>query len=154
MPRDIPIGNGRLLINFDSRYQIRDFYYPHVGDENHSAGHPFHFGVWCDGQTSWASGDDWTRSLDYLDETLVTDVHLEHKGLQLSLRCQDAVDFYETIYLRRIYLTIRASFASSCTSTSTLTYLNSAIPPTLIPISTLSFITRRTATSSSIASSP
>ncbi|HZO89482.1 MAG TPA: glycoside hydrolase family 15 protein [Chthonomonadaceae bacterium] len=108
MPRDIPIGNGRLLINFDSRYQIRDFYYPHVGDENHSAGHPFHFGVWCDGQTSWASGDDWTRSLDYLDETLVTDVHLEHKGLQLSLRCQDAVDFYETIYLRRIYLTNQA----------------------------------------------
>jgi glucoamylase len=43
MPRDIPIANGRLLITFDSKYQIRDFYFPHPGRENQSVGGPFRF---------------------------------------------------------------------------------------------------------------
>ena len=29
MPRDIPVGNGRLLVTFDDRYQVRDVYFPH-----------------------------------------------------------------------------------------------------------------------------
>ncbi len=36
MPRDIPIGNGSLLVNFDQHYQLRDLYWPHVGQENHT----------------------------------------------------------------------------------------------------------------------
>ena len=35
MPRDIPVGNGKLLVCFDKNYRIRDLYYPHVGQENH-----------------------------------------------------------------------------------------------------------------------
>jgi hypothetical protein len=49
MPRDIPVGNGPLLVNFDLRHQLRDLYWPHVGQENHTAGHPFRFGVWVEG---------------------------------------------------------------------------------------------------------
>jgi glucoamylase len=111
MPRDIPIGNGRLLINFDDRYQLRDFYYPHVGSENHSAGYPFRFGVWCEGQFSWTSSDDWTRRLDYQEETLVTNVRLDCPRLGLSLHCEDAVDFHETIYIRRVGITNHAEQA-------------------------------------------
>jgi len=33
--RDIPVGNGSLLVNLDENYQIRDAYFPHVGQENH-----------------------------------------------------------------------------------------------------------------------
>jgi glucoamylase len=111
MPRDIPVGNGRLLANFDDRYRLRDLYYPHVGSENHSAGYPFRFGVWCDGRFSWTDSDEWKRSLDYQEETLVTDVHLDWTGERLSLRCQDAVDFDETIYLRGIQTTNHADHA-------------------------------------------
>jgi GH15 family glucan-1,4-alpha-glucosidase len=57
MPRDIPVGNGSLLVNFDDRYQLRDLYWPHVGQENHTDGHPFRFGVWVDGQFRWVSDD-------------------------------------------------------------------------------------------------
>ena len=39
--RDIPVGNGQLLVNFDDKYQIRDIYFPHVGQENHTEGFPF-----------------------------------------------------------------------------------------------------------------
>jgi hypothetical protein len=40
MPRDILVGNGSLLVNFDHQYQLRDLCRPHVGQENHTAGHP------------------------------------------------------------------------------------------------------------------
>lgn len=43
MPRVIPVGNGSLLINFDATYQLRDVYYPHVGQESHSEEHPVGF---------------------------------------------------------------------------------------------------------------
>ena len=45
MPRDIPVGNGRLLVTFDHQYQIRDIFFPHVGQENHAGSGPCRFGV-------------------------------------------------------------------------------------------------------------
>ena len=72
MPRDIPVGNGFLLVNFDQSYQLRDLYWPHVGQENHTLGHPFRFGVWVDGQFSWFSDPGWHRTLDYADNTVVS----------------------------------------------------------------------------------
>jgi hypothetical protein len=50
MPRDIPASDGLLLVSFDQSYQLRDLYWPHMGQENHTAGHPSRFGVWVDGQ--------------------------------------------------------------------------------------------------------
>lgn len=34
MPRDIPEGNGSLLVTFDEDYFLRDIYFPQVGKEN------------------------------------------------------------------------------------------------------------------------
>ena len=42
MPRDIPVGNGALLVNFDQAYQLCDLYWPHVGQENHTNGQSTH----------------------------------------------------------------------------------------------------------------
>ena len=57
--RDIPVGNGSLLVTFDDKYQIRDVYFPHVGQENHTEGFPFRFGVWADGEFCWVYEDEW-----------------------------------------------------------------------------------------------
>ncbi|MBM4124577.1 MAG: glycoside hydrolase family 15 protein [Nitrospira sp.] len=102
MPRDLPIGNGALLINFDSAYRLRDLYWPHVGLENHSKGQVFHFGVWVDGQFRWLDDPGWSRRMGYAHETLMTQVELTHPDLQLDVVCHDAVDFHENLYLRRI----------------------------------------------------
>jgi GH15 family glucan-1,4-alpha-glucosidase len=91
-----------LLVNFDSTYQLRDLYYPHVGLENHTAGHPFRFGVWVDGQFSWTHTDEWQRQLHYEPNTLVTHVELRNETLGLHLLLNDAVDFHENLYLRQI----------------------------------------------------
>ena len=101
MPRDIPVGNERLLVCFDQDYCIRDLYFPHVGQENHVSGNYFRLGVWVDNQFSWV-GQNWKRDLRYLPDTLITQVSLYHEGLSILLTCADAVDFHENIYLREV----------------------------------------------------
>jgi glucoamylase len=101
MPRDIPVGNGKLLICFDKDYRIRDFYFPHVGQENHLGGDPCRFGIWVDRQFSWV-GPEWEIDRRYVTDTLVTEVVLSRKRMGLRLTCHDAVDFHENIYLRQV----------------------------------------------------
>ena len=101
MPRDIPVSNGSFLLNFDSDYQIRDVYFPFVGQENHSSGQPFRFGIWVDGQCSWM-GPEWKKDLRYHNKSLLTDVLLENESLGVELRCSDAVDLDLNIYIRKI----------------------------------------------------
>ncbi|MEM1011967.1 MAG: hypothetical protein AAGI46_07070, partial [Planctomycetota bacterium] len=104
MPRDLPVGNGRLLVTFDDQYQLRDLYFPHVGQDNHAGASPCHFGVWAEmpgpkgrnesaGKLAWTSDDGFQRRLRYLDDALTTDVDLWHDELQISLHCNDVVDF-------------------------------------------------------------
>ncbi len=102
MPRDLPLGNGRLLITFDHTYSIRDVYFPHVGQENHTAGYTSRFGVWVDGQISWLTNPEWRRVLQYEPETLVTDVTAENPRLNLTLRFHDAIDLEHDILVRRV----------------------------------------------------
>ncbi|MFH1691676.1 MAG: glycoside hydrolase family 15 protein [Candidatus Omnitrophota bacterium] len=101
MPKDIPVSNGSLLLNFDSDYQIRDIYFPFIGQENHSSGQPFQFGVWVDGEYSWI-GPEWKKDLRYHNESLVTDVLLKNDVLGLELRCSDVVDLDLNIYVKKI----------------------------------------------------
>ncbi len=103
--RDIPVGNGNLLVNFDDKYQIRDIYFPHVGQENHTEGYPSRFGIWADGEFDWISSEDWDRRLEYLPETLVTNVTLTNSKLGISVICNDTVASHDHIYLRRILVT-------------------------------------------------
>lgn len=100
--RDIPVGNGSLLVTFDDKYQIRDVYFPHVGQENHTEGYPFRFGVWADGEFSWIYENQWRRDLEYLPETLVTNVKLINESLGLEIVSNDTVASDENIFLRRV----------------------------------------------------
>jgi GH15 family glucan-1,4-alpha-glucosidase len=110
MPRDVPVTNGNLLVNFDLDYRIRDIYFPWIGQENHTRGHEFRLGVWADGAFSWM-GPEWEKTLRYRDDSLVTDVLLTNEALALTLRCHDAVDLQLDVYLRQIDVTDRAGRA-------------------------------------------
>ncbi len=104
MPRDLPLGNGHLLVNFDSRYHLRDIYFPHAGRENHSAGHRFGMGVWVDGTFAWVH-DTWRVEMLYVPETLATQVTLTHPNGDLSIACTDVVDFHEHALVRKFMVT-------------------------------------------------
>src|SRR5438128_12646472 len=120
MPRDLPLGNGKLLLNFDQRYNLRDIYWPHVGQELHTgvdivdieeeAAPPIsHTGVWVDGQFAWLDAPEWERELVYDRETLVSHVTLTHARLQLQLVFNDVVDFNRPMFLRHIDVTNQAN---------------------------------------------
>ncbi|HBG25794.1 MAG: glycoside hydrolase family 15 [Planctomycetes bacterium GWF2_41_51] len=101
MPRDLPVGNGNIFISFDKDYLLREFYYPYVGQENHTSGRPFRFGVWVNGDFSWVP-DGWRIKMDYLDDTLVTNVELVHDNWKLRIYANDLVDFHENIYVKKL----------------------------------------------------
>lgn len=103
MPRDIPIGNGSLLIAFDRAYSIKDIYYPYAGKENQSDGHRFRFGVWVDGTMSWVD-NTWQLLLEYDTDTLLTHVMARNDAISVVLHCSDCVDYHENIYIRRIVI--------------------------------------------------
>ena len=101
MPRDIPVGNGSFLVSFDKDYVLRDLYFPYVGLENHSIGHPFRFGIWADGQFS-EMGSQWQKDIRYIDDTLISQVKAANARLGLELVCYDVVDFHLNVYLKKI----------------------------------------------------
>ncbi len=101
MPRDIPVGNGDLLVTFDHTYRVRDIYFPRVGRHNHTAGHVQRFGVWADGRFAWIEDPSWERDLRYRADTLVTEVRLVNLQLGLEVLCSDAVDASDPVYLRK-----------------------------------------------------
>jgi len=108
MPRDIPVGNGKLLVTFDDRYQIRDVYFPHVGQENHGGAGPCRFGVYTDvpgkhrSQLYWTNDPHWQIRQRYLRDTLTTSVALDNRELKLAMYCNDVVDFHRNILVRKI----------------------------------------------------
>ena len=108
MPRDIPDGNGSLLVTYDNQYQIRDIFYPHVGQENHAGAGPCRFGIYTDvpgqnrGQLAWTNNQGWQIRQRYLRDTLTTSVSLDHHDLKLALYCNDVVDFHRPIMVRKI----------------------------------------------------
>lgn len=101
MPRDIPVGNGDLLVTFDLQYRLRDLYFPHVGRHNHADGRVQRFGVWADGRFAWTDAPSWRRDIRYKPDTLITEVTLVSDELGLELVCNDAVDAHEPVLLRR-----------------------------------------------------
>jgi GH15 family glucan-1,4-alpha-glucosidase len=105
MPRDLPLGNGSLLINFDKDYNLRDIYWPHVGQELHTGGNISHTGIWVNGRFAWLDAPEWQREMLYDHETLVTHVTLEHPGLQLRLVFSDIVDFNKPLFIRHVVVT-------------------------------------------------
>jgi len=102
MPRDLPVGNGNLLINFDTDYNIRGIYYPYVGKENHAEGCVSRTGIWVDGTFAWLDGPEWQKEMVYESESLVTRVTATNPTMGLTLTFSDLVDFHRDIFFRRV----------------------------------------------------
>ena len=102
MPRDLPVGNGNLLINFDTDYNIRDIYYPYIGKENHSEGCVSRTGVWVDGNFAWLDDPAWQKEMVYESDSLVTKVTVTNPEIGLTLIFSDLVDFRRDIFFRRV----------------------------------------------------
>lgn len=97
------LSNGSLFLCFDRYGQVRDFYFPQVGRENHiGAGLVHKIGVWVDGACSWLDDGTWEVTCDYRRETLVGDVTAHHEELGVTLTFADAVYNERNAFVRLV----------------------------------------------------
>ena len=105
MPRTLTLGNGNILVAIDKYAQVRDFYFPHVGLENHVGGHFAHrIGVWVDGKISWTSEKDWDVHIECEDEALAGKTFAQNPSLGVELSLLDTVYNEKNIFLRKVIL--------------------------------------------------
>lgn len=105
MPRQLVIGNGGMLVNFDSDGNMRDLFYPYVGQWNHIQGNKNSLGVWVENNFTWCDESGWEKQLRYRKETLVTRVKMINKQLGITLDASDTVHYHDNIYLKKVIVT-------------------------------------------------
>lgn len=104
MARILPISNGDLMVNFDHHYNLRDIYYPLIGQENHGMGCLSRLGFFVDSRFSWISDAHWQRDLHFARETMATDVSAYNSQLGLNVNINDVIEVGRPIYLRKIVI--------------------------------------------------
>ncbi|RMD45619.1 glycoside hydrolase family 15 protein, partial [Candidatus Pacearchaeota archaeon] len=88
----------------DKSHQIRDFYYPYVGQENHVSSKIHRIGIFEKNRLFWLSDPSWKLDIKYRKDSLVSDVRATNKELKLKLNINEAVHFNENIFLRKIVI--------------------------------------------------
>lgn len=105
VPRSLVVGNGNALVSYDANYDVRDIYYPYIGQLNQTLGNVCRTGFFIDGKFAWLDDGGWQRQLGYLGDTLITDVTLIHAGLGLQVRFNDFVDMARDYFIRSVQIT-------------------------------------------------
>lgn len=111
MPRSVVLGNDTFHVGFDLHYQLRDLFFPMVGQENHLAGEPSRTGIWFDGRFAWLDDPAWKRLVGYHDGSLVSEVTLTHTEWNLEVVFHDAVDLDRSMLVRACTVTNRSGRA-------------------------------------------
>jgi len=106
MSRPIVLGNGNILVGLDQFGQVRDFYFPYVGSENHVGRRDIHkIGVWVDHVFSWLSDDGWQINMEMVSETLSSKTVAHNEKLRLGLCFEDIVYNEKNLFVRKITIT-------------------------------------------------
>lgn len=107
MPRSIVLGNDKTLIGLDRFAQVRDFYFPSVGLEDHVRGHYIHrVGIFVDGGISWLGEDlRWQIDIKCEEEALSSDITAVNQDLGVTVHFKDLVYNENSIFLRKVTVT-------------------------------------------------
>ncbi len=109
MARALTLGNGNLLVGIDYRGQVRDLYWPYVGQTNHVSGASGSFvhriGVFVDGQISWLDDPAWVVNIGAVGDSVLGNFTATHAALQISLTSRDAVHNEHDVFIRLFTLT-------------------------------------------------
>lgn len=106
MSRPVVLSNAQMHVGLNPSGLVHDFYYPHVGLENHVAGRylQHRIGVWIDGSFAWLDDSTWQIKPDYYGDVLVSRIIAINEGLQVRLEFDDCVDSEHTAFLRNIHI--------------------------------------------------
>src|SRR5258708_6055999 len=104
MARSILLSNGTMHVGINLYGMVHDFYYPHVGYENHdTAGHMRHrIGVWVEDRFSWLDDGKWQFNFNYEGQALIGNTKARNPELGIVIELQDAVDCDFNAFIRNI----------------------------------------------------
>lgn len=109
MARSVTVGNGTMLVGLDNRGQVRDLYYPFVGEANHVSGASGNFvhriGVYVDGVLAWLDDPAWKVTTGGEEYTCVGSLFAEHRALGITLASRDTVHNEQDVFLRQFTIT-------------------------------------------------
>ncbi len=108
MARAVTLGNGSLLVGLDYRGQVRDLYFPFVGEPNHVSGASGSFvhriGVFVDNEMAWLDSPEWSVTIGADDKTTVGTMQAVHERLGIKLTSKDAVHNEQDVFVRTFVL--------------------------------------------------
>ncbi|HSW97838.1 MAG TPA: hypothetical protein VLF89_08485, partial [Candidatus Saccharimonadales bacterium] len=105
MPKSASLGNGSSLVLFDKRGQVRDFFFPFVGLENHVDGHYVHrIGIFVDNVFRWFDDPSWEIVVSSEKESLATNIHAVNIELAVELLFTDVVYNEKNTFVRKIII--------------------------------------------------
>jgi len=104
MARAVTISNGNLLVGIDGRGQVRDLYFPFVGEANHVSGASGNFvhriGLFADERMVWLDDAGWNVTTRFETDTAIGTLFAEHAELGLALSSRDVVHNEHNIFIR------------------------------------------------------
>lgn len=106
MGRLVVLSNNQLFVGLDENGLVHDFYYPYVGLDNltNSRSLQHKIGVYVDGLFSWLDDNDWSRTIDFEETALVSNIVMSNIRLGLEITFEDFVDNEYNAFIRRIRL--------------------------------------------------
>lgn len=106
MARAITLGNGNMLVGLDYRGQLRDLYYPFVGQTNHVSGasgsYVHRIGVFVDGETTWLDDPEWTITIGNESDSVIGHLTAVNEKRGVTLVTRDAVHNEHNVFLRHM----------------------------------------------------
>lgn len=103
MSKSLALGNGKIFVGLDARAQVRDFYFPYVGLENHiGSGDVHRIGVFENGRISWFDDPAWQINIECGSDEFAGRTKAVHAELGLEIELHDIVYNEKNIFLRSI----------------------------------------------------
>lgn len=106
MARSLSLANGQMMVLMDKTGQVKDFFFPYVGLENHMGGHFVHrLGVWVDGKIKWFDDPSWNIDIQLAGETLASHITATNDILKVKIEFTDAIYNEKNLFVRKLVVT-------------------------------------------------
>jgi GH15 family glucan-1,4-alpha-glucosidase len=105
MSTSLVLGNGNILVNIDERLQVCDFFFPHIGQENHltTISNKLFFRI--NGEYTQLTYNNFDINIAYQQDSLVGLSKIIHKATKTEIVFHDFVVPNENIFVRKFDIT-------------------------------------------------